>query len=228
MQEILKYNSQSKVIEIAGTYPSIDTNWDTIRLSGKVILPKGRKPKRLILVSHYTVCSNAEAPSNCFSLEGMLVPLGYGLIIPDYLGYGVTSKQVICHGDVYTWHNRKLTRAGVYDDTIHMKTRACDSIIYRLTLNVNSDYYEEFSSAICDNSTYLFRGHTYTKTGVYYDSLVTVNSACDSVFCLKLTVNPTYRNVETVMRCDIEPYWYNGHWLTQTGEYMHRRLRHLQ
>ena len=45
------------------------------------------------------------------------------------------------------------------------------------------------------------------------------NLRCDSVFCLKLTVNPTYRNVETVMRCDIEPYWYNGHWLTQTGEY---------
>ena len=94
MQEILKYNSQRKVIEIAGTYPSIDTNWDSITLSGKVILPKGRKPKRLILVSHYTVCSNAEAPSNCFSLEGMLVPLGYGLIIPDYLGYGITANQV--------------------------------------------------------------------------------------------------------------------------------------
>ena len=94
MQEMLKYHNQNKVIEIVGTYPSIDTNWDTILLSGKVILPKGRKPKRLILVSHYTVCSNAEAPSNCFSLEGMLVPMGYGLIIPDYLGYGVTSRMV--------------------------------------------------------------------------------------------------------------------------------------
>ena len=94
MQEILKYSSQSKVIEIVGTYPSINCNWDSITLSGKVMLPKGRKPKRLILVSHYTVCSNAEAPSNCFSLEGLLVPLGYGLIIPDYLGYGVTAKEV--------------------------------------------------------------------------------------------------------------------------------------
>lgn len=94
MQEILKYHNQNKVIEIVGTYPSINTNWDTVTLSGKVMLPKGRRPKRLILVSHYTVCSNAEAPSNCFSLEGMLVPMGYGLIIPDYLGYGVTTNQV--------------------------------------------------------------------------------------------------------------------------------------
>ena len=94
MQSLLKYHNQNKVIEIVGTYPSINANWDSVTLSGKVILPKGRKPKRLILVSHYTVCSNSEAPSNCFSLEGMLAPLGYGLIIPDYLGYGVTAREV--------------------------------------------------------------------------------------------------------------------------------------
>lgn len=94
MQSLLKYHNRNKVVEIVGTYPSIDNNWDTVTLSGKVILPKGRKPKRLILVSHYTVCSNAEAPSNCFSLEGMIAPMGYGLIIPDYMGYGVTVNQV--------------------------------------------------------------------------------------------------------------------------------------
>jgi len=94
VQELLKYGNQSKVIEIVGTYPSVDVNWDSVRLSGKVMLPKKGKPKRMILVSHYTVCSNAEAPSNCFSLEGVLVKLGYGLIIPDYMGYGITHDQV--------------------------------------------------------------------------------------------------------------------------------------
>ena len=94
LQSLLKYHNQGKVIEIVGTYPSINCDWDSVRLSGKVILPKDRKPKRLILVSHYTVCSNAEAPSNCFSLEGILAPMGYGLIIPDYLGYGVTANEV--------------------------------------------------------------------------------------------------------------------------------------
>ena len=94
LQELLKYHNQSKVIEIVGTYPSINGDWDPITLSGKVMLPKGRKPKRMILVSHYTTCSNSEAPSNCFSLEGVLVPMGYGLIIPDYLGYGVTAQEI--------------------------------------------------------------------------------------------------------------------------------------
>ena len=94
IQELLKYGNQKKVIEIVGTYPSVDGNWDSIRLSGKVMLPKEGKPKRMILVSHYTVGSNAEAPSNCFSLEGILVQQGYGLIIPDYLGYGITADLV--------------------------------------------------------------------------------------------------------------------------------------
>ena len=94
LQELMRFGNQNKVIEIVGTYPSINTSWDTVRLSGKVMLPSGRKPKRMILVSHYTVCSNAEAPSNAFSLEGILVKLGYGLVIPDYLGYGVTADQV--------------------------------------------------------------------------------------------------------------------------------------
>ena len=89
LQELLKWGNQNQVIEIVGTYPSVNLDMDTIMLSGKVILPKGRRPKRLILVSHYTVCSNKEAPSNCFSLEGILAKSGYGLIIPDYLGYGV-------------------------------------------------------------------------------------------------------------------------------------------
>ena len=94
LQELLKWGNQNKIIEIVGTYPSIDVDGNPITLSGKVMLPKNGNPKRMILVSHYTVCSNAEAPSNCFSLEGMLVKDGYGLIIPDYIGYGVTAKEV--------------------------------------------------------------------------------------------------------------------------------------
>ena len=39
LQELLRYDNQNKVIEIVGTYPSINSNWDSIRLSGKVILP---------------------------------------------------------------------------------------------------------------------------------------------------------------------------------------------
>lgn len=113
IQELLKYSNQKKVIEIVGTYPSLDHNWDDITLSGKVMLPKGRKPKRMILVSHYTTCSDSEAPSNCFSLEGILVGLGYGLIIPDYQGYGVTRDLLHPYlvMDITAWQVYDMYRA---------------------------------------------------------------------------------------------------------------------
>lgn len=93
LQQLLKFGNKKKVYEIVGTYPSIDENGKHVVLSGKVMLPKGQKPKRMIIVSHYTLGSNAEAPSNSFSLEGILTKLGYGIILPDYLGYGVTADR---------------------------------------------------------------------------------------------------------------------------------------
>ena len=94
LQALLDWGNNDQVVEIVGTYQSWDTEYNDVILSGKVMLPKGRRPKRMIVVSHYTVGSNAEAPSNCFSMEGILVRMGYGLVIPDYQGYGVTVTDI--------------------------------------------------------------------------------------------------------------------------------------
>lgn len=94
MQQLLDFGSGKKAIELVGLYESVDVDGKPIMLSGKVILPADGKIKRCILVSHYTIASNAEAPSNTFPLEGLLVKLGYAVIVPDYIGYGVTSHMV--------------------------------------------------------------------------------------------------------------------------------------
>ena len=94
MQELLDFSKSTKAIELSGLYKSIDVDGQPTILSGKVILPAKGPIKRYILVSHYTIASNKEAPSNIFSLEGLLVKLGYALIIPDYIGYGVTADKV--------------------------------------------------------------------------------------------------------------------------------------
>ena len=93
-QELLRFGQTTTAIELSGVYESIDLDGNPILLSGKVILPAKQAIKRYILVSHYTIASNAEAPSNTFSLEGLLVNLGYALIIPDYLGYGITADPI--------------------------------------------------------------------------------------------------------------------------------------
>lgn len=93
-QQLLDFGNAHTAIELAGVYPSIDIHGRPITLSGKIIVPAKKPIKRYIIVSHYTIGSNMEAPSQSFSLEGLLVKLGYGLIIPDYLGYGVTSDSI--------------------------------------------------------------------------------------------------------------------------------------
>lgn len=93
-QALLDQMNASVVKEISGTYTSIDTNGELITLSGKVLLPASGKFDRYILVSHYTIGSNKEAPSNCFPLEGILCSMGYAVICPDYIGYGVTADKV--------------------------------------------------------------------------------------------------------------------------------------
>ena len=76
MQEILDFSNRRTVIELSGTYWSVDEEWNDVQLSGKVVLPADGKAERIILVSHYTIGSNAEAPSRCFPIEAMLAKMG--------------------------------------------------------------------------------------------------------------------------------------------------------
>lgn len=93
VQNLFNFSQGSRVIELSGTYMSVDLDGRPIRLSGKVVMPASGKAKCVILVSHFTIGSNAEAPSNSFPLEGILASLGYVLVFPDYLGYGITRDQ---------------------------------------------------------------------------------------------------------------------------------------
>jgi len=93
-QALLDQFNARKVMEISGTYLSLDKDYNPITLSGKVLVPADGQFERYILVSHYTIGSNSEAPSNCFPLEGMLCSLGYAVICPDYIGYGITADKI--------------------------------------------------------------------------------------------------------------------------------------
>jgi len=94
LQAILDQYNGRYVTEISGIYESTDIDGSPITLSGKVLIPSNGEFNRYILVSHYTIGSNKEAPSNCFPLEGILCNMGYAVICPDYIGYGVTADQI--------------------------------------------------------------------------------------------------------------------------------------
>lgn len=82
------------VVSYCGTYMSKDEDGNPIRLSGRIIVPKDVRPNRIVLVSHYTIGANYEAPSMSFPLEGVLAARGLAVIVPDYIGYGITADRI--------------------------------------------------------------------------------------------------------------------------------------
>jgi len=94
IESLFSCNAHKKVLEIVGLYKSVDGDGNPITLSGKVLVPLQAESSRYVLVSHYTIGSNPEAPSNCFPLEGVLAKRGFVMIFPDYEGYGYTSDHV--------------------------------------------------------------------------------------------------------------------------------------
>lgn len=93
VQSMLATTHSRKVHQISGTYRSIDQNGDSITLSGKIVLPEKGEVKNILLVSHYTIGANFEAPSQCFPLEGIMAGHGYAVIHSDYIGYGITRDK---------------------------------------------------------------------------------------------------------------------------------------
>lgn len=83
-----------KVHQVAGTYMSIDAIGNPIRISGAIFYPTKGKIKNVIVCSHYTVSANYEVPSQTFPIEAMFAALGYVVVMPDYIGYGVTKDKV--------------------------------------------------------------------------------------------------------------------------------------
>lgn len=92
VQSLLGTLNTRRTHQVSGTYRSIDWNGDSITLSGKIILPVGVPVRNIILVSHYTIGANFEAPSQCFPLEGILAGQGYAVVVADYIGFGVTRE----------------------------------------------------------------------------------------------------------------------------------------
>ena len=82
------------LVHLAGTYKGHDIDGNEIILSGKVLLPKKGAIKNMILVSHFTIGSNPECPSEAFPLEGILASKGYAVVIADYIGFGITKNRI--------------------------------------------------------------------------------------------------------------------------------------
>ena len=76
------------------SYWSQDPQGDSLLVSGRIYLPKHRYLNGIIIANHYTMASDVEVPSNMLSMESMLVMKDYAVIMPDYVGYGLSRDEV--------------------------------------------------------------------------------------------------------------------------------------
>ncbi|MCQ2310520.1 MAG: hypothetical protein MJZ64_02065 [Paludibacteraceae bacterium] len=86
--------TKNAVEQIVVSYMSQTPHGDSIQLSGKIILPKYGCNNQIILAHHYTIGSTQEAPSQSYAIEEIFATKGYIVIMPDYLGYGVSEKYI--------------------------------------------------------------------------------------------------------------------------------------
>lgn len=81
-------------------YNSVDHEGNPVTLSSVVYWNRYKldgwhdvTPDNICLVEHYTITSDAEAPSNSFPVEAHIT--GNSIVVmPDYLGYGYTSNRL--------------------------------------------------------------------------------------------------------------------------------------
>ncbi len=94
MKSIISCWKSSSIRSYCGTYYSTDQDGNRILLSGRIILPADGKVSRIMLVSHFTIGADSEAPSREVPMEAIYATKGIAVVEPDYIGYGASWDKI--------------------------------------------------------------------------------------------------------------------------------------
>lgn len=92
----------AEVLERSVLYRSVDQHGDSLTVSGRLMVPQDSTPRGIILMPHYTIFSNQEAPSNQPTHDAKALRDKYVILQPDFVGYGATGDRAhpYLHSDV--------------------------------------------------------------------------------------------------------------------------------
>ena len=95
------------------------------------------------------------------------------------------TNYSICNGESIEIAGNLYDSTGLYLDSL-ISFLGCDSLVFtNLIVNPNVTFIN--NQSICDGDNYTVNGNVYDSTGIYIDSLQTING-CDSIVTLNLTV----------------------------------------
>ena len=93
MTKLYRY-THKHYVSFPVAYWTTDPQGDSLLVSGRVYLPKRRYLNGIVIANHYTMTSDIEVPSNMISMESVFTMKGYAVILPDYIGYGLSRDEV--------------------------------------------------------------------------------------------------------------------------------------
>ena len=98
-----------------------------------------------------------------------------------------TIYAEICYGEDYLQDGFEIYYPEVGDSQYSITLPSFQNLdsIVNLMLTVHPMYFFAEDTTLCNTTSYTWRGHTYTESGVYYDSLQTIHG-CDSIYQLSL------------------------------------------
>lgn len=127
-----------------------------------------------------------------------------------------TLSRVLCQGQQFNFNGQLLNTAGVYRDTL-INFQGCDSII-TLQIQFYNTPTTFLYATICTGKSHWFNGTWLNQGGIYRDT-IGGSFGCDSILVLTLVeLSPSSHDL-TVNLCAPQSYWFNGSWLTQSGQY---------
>ena len=90
----LYQHTHNHFVSFPVAYWSQSPQGDSLLVSGRVYLPKNHVLNGIIVANHYTMTSDDEVPSNGISMEMVYLIKGYAVIMPDYVGYGISRDKL--------------------------------------------------------------------------------------------------------------------------------------
>ncbi len=136
------------------------------------------------------------------------------LVINDV---STSSESVVtCSDYVWSTNGATYTSTGQYN-AILTNAVGCDSTV-TLDLIVNPEYDVTETVTACTAYTWPVNGNTYNATGVYTESLTTVNG-CDSTITLDFTLSTSAATNESITACDSYTWPASGTNYLTTGTY---------
>jgi len=147
-----------------------------------------------------------EIPLSCLLVDEMGCSYTINGLITDSVPFSTdeTFQDTICQGNSYTKNDFNLppqNETGYYTyNNTYIDSKNCNGdITTTLQLLIKPRYYK-LKASICYGEDYILNGFNIKNpsVGLHRDSLVIPRSGCDSVICLELKVNTSFKTATAI------------------------------